>query len=55
MIFSIGAVLFLLGYFWYTQTEYAKDWRDVAVFFMIICGLALMSTSLLILAWKYLP
>jgi RsiW-degrading membrane proteinase PrsW (M82 family) len=55
MIFTIGAILALLGYFWYRQTEYAKDWRDVAVFLMITIGLALMSTSVLILAWRYLP
>jgi len=55
MIFTIGAVLALLGYFWFRQTEYAKDWRDIAVFLMITIGLTLMSTSLLILAWRYLP
>jgi len=55
MIFTFGAILFLLGYFWFRQTEYAKDWRDAAVFFLIVSGLSLMSMSLLILAWKWLP
>jgi hypothetical protein len=55
MIFTFGAILSLLGYFWYRQTEYAKDWRDIAVFLMITVGLGLVSVSLLILAWRYLP
>ncbi len=55
MIFTFGAILALIGYFWYRQTEYAKDWRDAVVFILIITGLSLISLSLLILAWKWLP
>ena len=55
MIFTIGAVLFLIGYLWYRQAEYYADWRDAVQFCMLVFGIGLMSTSLLILAWKYLP
>lgn len=55
MIFTIGTILFLIGYLWYRQTEYSKDWRDAAQFIMIVVGLGLVTTSLLILAWRYLP
>ena len=55
MIFTVGAVAFLLGYFWYRQAEFYNDWRDAAQFLLIVGGLALMSTSLLIIAWAWLP
>ena len=55
MIFTIGAVLFVLGYFWYYNSEYSKDWRDFAQFSMMLIGSSMVITSLLILAWKYLP
>ena len=55
MIFTIGAVLLAIGYLWYRQTEYSKDWRDAVQFLLIVGGLGLVSLSLLILAWRYLP
>lgn len=55
MIFTIGAVSFLLGYLWYRQAEFYNDWRDPVQFIMLVGGLGLMSTSLLILAWDWLP
>lgn len=55
MIFTVGAVLFLLGYLWYRQAEFYEDWRDAAQFLMLVFGIGLMSISLLILAWQYLP
>jgi multisubunit Na+/H+ antiporter MnhB subunit len=55
MIFTVGAVLFLLGYLWYRQAEFYSDWRDAVQFLMIILGLGLMSISLLSIAWIWLP
>jgi hypothetical protein len=55
MIFTVGAVLFLLGYLWYRQAEFYSDWRDAAQFLMILLGLGLMSFSLLSIAWVWLP
>ena len=55
MIFSIGAILFLIGYVWYRQSEYSKDWRDAVQFGLIAFGSLLMAISLLILTWRYLP
>ena len=55
MIFSIGAVLFLIGYLWYRESVAYKDWRDTVQFLMIVIGLGCMTVSLLILALQYLP
>jgi hypothetical protein len=55
MIFTIGAVLFLIGYLWYRESVAYKDWRDSVQFLMIVIGLGCMATSILILAWYYLP
>lgn len=55
MIFSIGVLLFLAGYIWYRGTEYSKDWRDTIQFVLMVFGSTLVTSSLLILAWKYLP
>jgi hypothetical protein len=55
MLFSIGTVLALLGWLWYSQTEYSKDWRDAVQFVMMLVGSGLVTLSLLILAWQYLP
>lgn len=55
MIFTIGSILFIIGYVWYRSTEYSRDWKDKAQFILISSGLTLVTLSLLILAWKYLP
>lgn len=55
MIFTIGLILFAIGYIWYRGTEYSKDWRDTTQFSLMVIGSSLVSFSLLTLAWKYLP
>lgn len=55
MIFTIGTILFLIGYLWYRQVEYSKDWKDFAQFALMVIGSGCVLVSLLILAVKYLP
>ena len=55
MIFTIGFILLAIGYLWYSQTEYSKDWKDGAQFILMAIGSSLVAFSLLSLAWKYLP
>jgi multisubunit Na+/H+ antiporter MnhB subunit len=55
MIFTIGAILFLLGYVWYAGTEYTKDWRDTVQFGLMVVGAILLTISLSILSLRYLP
>lgn len=55
MIFTIGAILFLIGYVWYRGVEYTKDWRDTVQFVLMVIGALLVTISLLSLAWRYLP
>jgi multisubunit Na+/H+ antiporter MnhB subunit len=55
MIFTIGTILFLIGYIWYRGVEYSKDWRDTVQFILMVVGASLVSFSLLTLAWRYLP
>lgn len=55
MIFTIGTILFLIGYGWYFQTEYTKDWKDGIQFILMVIGSVLVLFSLLSLAWRYLP
>lgn len=55
MIFTIGAILFLLGYVWYAGSEYTKDWRDTLQFIMMVIGASLVTISLSILTLRYLP
>jgi hypothetical protein len=55
MIFTFGTILLLIGYLWYHQTGYSKDWRDFAQFVLMSIGSGLLLFSLLTLAWRYLP
>lgn len=64
MIFSIGLVLFLLGWGyvklrdWCTgrDTMYrASVYGDATSLLCVIAGLVLMCISLVILAWRFLP
>lgn len=55
MIFAIGSVLFVIGYFWYRGSPTYGDWRDTAQFGLQVIGFILMMISLLILSVKYLP
>jgi hypothetical protein len=55
MIFSIGFVLFAIGYLWYQGSPNYGDWRDTAQFGLQAVGSILLCFSLLTLAVKYLP
>lgn len=55
MIFSIGTIFLIIGYIWYRQTEYSKDWRDAVQFVLMAIGSSCVLFSLLTLAWRYLP
>jgi multisubunit Na+/H+ antiporter MnhB subunit len=55
MIFTFGFILLLIGYIWYRQTEYSKDWRDAVQFALMAIGSLAVLISLLTLAVRYLP
>jgi multisubunit Na+/H+ antiporter MnhB subunit len=55
MIFSIGFVLFAIGYTWYQGSPNYGDWRDTVQFILQVVGAILLCISLLTLAVKYLP
>ena len=55
MIFSIGFILFVTGFFWYRGSPTYGDWRDTAQFLLQVVGFILVCISLLTLAVRYLP
>ena len=55
MYFTIGVILYAMGYLWHRNSIHYNDWRDVLQLGFMVVGAALTSYSILSLTWIYLP
>lgn len=57
MIFTFGAIAYLIGWLFVNilGAQWGNNWADYVGIVFCLLGIAGMLSSLLVLAWQYLP